>query len=73
MFPVTTRAQADRQRAFATPEEAVRALIDAVKQGNVEALLAIFGPDGQELAALSDPGTARMNRPKTHAAVPAPS
>jgi hypothetical protein len=61
-FHVTTGAQADRHRTFATPEEAVRALVEAAKQGNVEALLAIFGPDGQELAALSDPATARINR-----------
>ena len=60
-FQVATGAQADRPRAFATPEEAVRALVDAARQGNPESMLAIFGPDGRELAATSDPATARMN------------
>jgi hypothetical protein len=60
-FQATAGAQADRPRAFVTPEEAVRTLVDAAKQGNVDLLLAIFGPDGRELAATSDPATARMN------------
>ena len=60
-FLVTTGAQVDRPRAFATPEEAVRALVDAAKQGSLEMMVAIFGPDGRELAATSDPATARMN------------
>jgi hypothetical protein len=58
---VTTGAQADRPRAFATPEEAIRSLVEAAKLGNLEMMLAIFGPDGRELAAVSDPATARMN------------
>jgi len=60
-FQVATGAQPDRPRGFATPEEAVRALVDAAKQGNLDLMLAIFGPDGRELAATSDPATARMN------------
>lgn len=60
-FHVTTGAQADRPRTFATPEEAVRALVDAAKQANLDLMLAIFGPDGRELASTSDPATARMN------------
>src|SRR5690242_3803499 len=57
----TTGAQADRPRAFASPEEAVRALIDAARQANLDQMLAIFGPDGRELAATSNPADARMN------------
>ena len=34
----------------------------AVKTGNVDALLAVFGPEGRELIASSDSATARMNR-----------
>jgi len=49
-------------RAFASPEDAVQALFDTVKKGDVDALLAIFGPDGRELVASSDPATAQMNR-----------
>jgi hypothetical protein len=59
---VTGAAQADRYRRFAAPEDAVRALIDAAKGGNVEELRSIFGPDGDELIASGDPATARANR-----------
>ena len=59
---VTTGAQAgSRPRAFATPDEAVKALLVAAKAANLDQLLAIFGPDGQELASTSDPTTARTN------------
>jgi hypothetical protein len=54
--------QTPTQRVFATPEDAVNALIETVKTGSIDALLAIFGPDGQELIASSDPATARSNR-----------
>ena len=49
-------------RTFATPEEAVKTLSDVVKAGKIDELLAIFGPDGQELVDSSDPATARRNR-----------
>jgi hypothetical protein len=49
-------------RTFATPEEAVRTLADVVKKEKVDDVLAIFGPDGKELVASSDPATARGNR-----------
>ena len=55
-------AQTAAQRTFAAPEDAVKALFDTVKTGNVDALLEIFGPEGGELIASSDPATARMNR-----------
>jgi hypothetical protein len=55
-------AQAGRYRTFATPEAAVQALVDVVKAGNLDELLAIFGPEGQELIASSDPATGRRNR-----------
>src|SRR5262249_20694792 len=49
-------------RTFATPEEAVKALDDAVKAGNLAEVIAIFAPDGKELAESSDPKTAQQNR-----------
>jgi hypothetical protein len=51
-----------RHRTFATPEEAVRVLAETVKGGNLDEVLAIFGPDGQALVDSSDPVTARRNR-----------
>jgi hypothetical protein len=55
-------AQTATYRTFATAEDAVKALFDTVKTGNVDALLEIFGPDGRELIGSSDSATARMNR-----------
>ena len=55
-------AQTTAQKTFATPEEAVKALADTVKAGNLEALLAIFGPEGKELIDSSEPAVARQNQ-----------
>jgi hypothetical protein len=49
-------------RSFATPEEAVTALASAVREGKVDDLLAIFGPDASDLVATSDPVSARQRR-----------
>lgn len=55
-------AQTTTHRTFAAPEDAVKALFDTVKTDNLDELLAIFGPEGKELAAGSDPTIGRMNR-----------
>ena len=60
--PGVLDAQKPTQRTFATPEEAVRALAAAAGASNVDELVAIFGPDSQELTASSDAATARKNR-----------
>jgi hypothetical protein len=44
-----------KQKTFASPEEAVKALIDAAKAGNQEELSAIFGPTGKEVLSSGDP------------------
>jgi len=59
---VACRRTAQTSRTFATPEEAVRALIQAAKSGTPADVVAMFGPDGQELVDSSDPATARRNR-----------
>lgn len=58
---IELRAQA-AQRTFATPEEAARELAAAAKRGNLDEVLAFFGPEGTELISSSDPPTARLNR-----------
>jgi len=58
----TVGAQTRASRMFPLPEDAVKALIDTVKKGDLPALLSIFGTDGNELIESSDPATARMNR-----------
>jgi len=55
-------AQSAGPRAFSTPEDAVKSLVATVKKGDVDTLLAIFGPEGKDLLESSEPATARMNR-----------
>jgi len=55
-------AQTKTERTFPTPEDAVKALIETVKGGNVESLLEIFGPEGKELIDSSEPAIARQNQ-----------
>ena len=57
----TTAAQA-QYRTFSSPEDAVKTLIATVKAGDLNGLLAIFGPEGKALIESSDPATARANR-----------
>ena len=54
-------AQTSGNRTFASAEEAVKVLLDIVKKGDRDALLALFGTDGKELVASSDPASARQN------------
>jgi hypothetical protein len=61
-LPCSTAAAQDSPRTFQTPDDAARELIRVAKAGKVEELIALFGRDGQELAAGSDPATARKNR-----------
>ena len=49
-------------RTFATADEAVRSLASVVKAGDMSALLAIFGPDGEDLVSTSDPATGRRHQ-----------
>jgi hypothetical protein len=53
-------AQAPRQ--FASPEDAVKALIAAVRAGDVAALVDVLGAESKTLLESSDPLTARQNR-----------
>lgn len=45
----------NQQKSFATPQLAVDALIQAAASYDVTALLAIFGPDGEDLVSSADP------------------
>ena len=49
-------------RTFATPEDAAQELIDTVKAGQLNQLLALLGPESEELVSSSDPDTGRKNR-----------
>ncbi len=52
-------APSQLHRAFATPEDAVRALIAAAKAPGADPMQALFGPDAQELAPASEPASRR--------------
>lgn len=55
-------AAAAGPRSFASPDEAVLVLLETVKAGDLAALVAIFGPEGQALVDTSDPATGQRNR-----------
>jgi len=48
-------ARTAQQKTFATPEDAVVALVDANKAGDVDALRALLGPQGEKLLDSGDP------------------
>ena len=50
------------QRTFGTPEDAVKALIEAAKAEDLGEIVKIFGPDSKDLLDTSDPATAKRNR-----------
>jgi hypothetical protein len=53
-FDQTLFAADAGQKRFKSPEEAVKALIDATKGNDTKALMAIFGPTGKELISSGD-------------------
>jgi Protein of unknown function (DUF2950) len=57
--PVGCTRAAPTARTFSTPEDAVRALTEAVKAPGTEQLLTIFGPDLQDLVDTSEPAGRR--------------
>ena len=56
------RTPSAEHRTFATPEDAVRALVAAVSAEKVDEIVQIFGPEGKVLIDASDPASARRGR-----------
>jgi len=52
--PLQGYAAQARERVFASAEEAVKALVDALKADNMEELSAIFGSAGKEVLSSGD-------------------
>jgi hypothetical protein len=50
------------QQTFATPEDAVKQLVDVARRGTLDDLMKILGPDAQPLVESSDPTIARQHR-----------
>ncbi len=55
-------AAGPRQKTFPSPEEAVRALIEAAGLHKVETLTNLFGPDGRSIVTSGDPVADRRGR-----------
>jgi hypothetical protein len=55
-------AALQERKTFASPEEAVNALVDALKAGDTEALTAIFGLEGEDLVSSGDPVADKVER-----------
>jgi hypothetical protein len=55
-------AQDSKQRSFATPEDAVVALVEAGKAADSSALQSLFGAEGQKLLVSGDPIMDQRNR-----------
>lgn len=61
-------AQETGQRTFASPQEALTALVDALKAGDRQELLAILGPEGKEIISSGDEVSDRADRDRFLAA-----
>ena len=55
-------AASPHQRTFASPGEAVQALVEAVKAGDMEALALILGPEGRDLISSGDAVADKQDR-----------
>jgi hypothetical protein len=62
MLSCTSAPSRPQARAFPTPEDAVKALIEAVKAKGPEQLTAVFGPDAQALVDAGGPGAGQRAR-----------
>ncbi len=59
-----SEAETVKQRTFASPEEAVKALVEALKSDDVKALEAIFGPGSRDILLSGDPVADKAVREK---------
>ena len=57
-----SQAETVKQRTFASPEEAVKALVEALKSGDAKAVEAIFGPGSRDLLLSGDPVADKATR-----------
>jgi len=55
-------AQEGKQKAFGSPEEALKALVEAAENADVKAMMAILGPEGEDIISSGDPVADRNAR-----------
>lgn len=58
----TVLAQETQQRAFASPQEAMQALVGALQAAEKQSLTAILGPDSEEILSSGDPVADKADR-----------
>ncbi len=61
-LPQSVGAQETGQTTFASPQEAMAALTDALKAGDRDTLLAILGPEGEDIISSGDRVSDRADR-----------
>jgi hypothetical protein len=61
-LPLQGYAAQAREKVYASPEEVVKALVDAVRANNMKELSAIFGPAGKEVLSSGDAIADRAGR-----------
>jgi hypothetical protein len=54
VISATSQAETVKQRTFASPEEAVKALVEALKSNDAKAVEAIFGPGSRDILLSGD-------------------
>jgi hypothetical protein len=57
-------AAAPKPKSFASPDDAVKALVDALRSNDTKALSAMFGPDSRDLVSSGDPVADKRAREK---------
>jgi len=60
----SAHAETVKQRTFASPEEAVKAMVEAFRANDVKALEAILGPGSKDLVSSGDPVADQSTREK---------
>lgn len=61
-------ARETQQKAFASPQEAMQALVKALRAGDKKSLLAILGPESEEILSSGDPVADKADRDRFVAA-----
>ncbi|HET6419182.1 MAG TPA: DUF2950 domain-containing protein [Geobacteraceae bacterium] len=61
-LPASSTAAASRQKTFSSPEKAVQALVDSLKNNDKAELRAVLGPSGGKLTSTGDPIVDRQHR-----------
>ena len=54
VFVLPISAQEVKQKAFGSPEEAMKALVEAVQAGDTKGMMAILGPEGEDIISSGD-------------------